>query len=116
MYLVNETEQNSVVEPEQPAKPELTEEELRRELQALLDSQLDARPDDDDSDSRHLIKNRDQLEEHDADCDAAEAEIATGRPTKGFSAIEVQAFMNNQIRKQHQQQNYGRKSGSSSQS
>lgn len=108
VYLVNETEtqQNSGTEPEQPAKPELSEEELRQELQALLDSQLDSRPDDSDSDSRHLIKNRDQLEQDDGDgeADGTEADNSAAKPTKGFSASEVQAFMNHQIRKQHQQQ------------
>lgn len=104
VYLVNDVEvhNGSSDQAEEPAKPELTEEELQRELQALLDSQLDQRAEDDDSDSKHLIKNRDQLE--DMDGDGPESELIGARPTKGFSASELQAFMNNQIRKQHQQQ------------
>lgn len=107
VYLVNESDVQAGVsgvteQNEEPAKPELSEEELRIELQALLDSQLDERPEEEDSDSRHLIKNRDQLEEdHVPDGDG---DNMTSVPTKGFSANEIQAFMNHQIKKQHQQQ------------
>lgn len=109
VYLVNESDvqagsSGGVDQAEEPAKPELTEEELRIELQALLDSQLEPRPDDEDSDSRHLIKNRDQLEsDHMPDGDA-DGENTASVPSKGFSANEIQAFMNHQIKKQHQQQ------------
>jgi hypothetical protein len=103
VYLVNEAD-NQPIEPDQSAKPELSEEELQRELQALLDSQLESRPEEQDADSRHLIKNREQLEEDDGDGDAEMAENPAPGPTKGFSSSEVQAFMNHQIRRQHNQQ------------
>ena len=102
-------------EPEKPAKPELTDEEIQQELQALLDSQLDPNAEqiDMDMDAKHLIKNRDQLEDdmNDDEDEEVNGETTDGfaatdpavKPSKGFSAAELQAFMNNQIKRHNQQ-------------
>ena len=92
-------EQDQVME--EPQQPELTEEELRKELQALLDSQLSGHTENDD-DERHLIRSRDQLEmQDDTENDTQE----TGDPpAKSFTTNEIQLFIDNQIKRQHQQQ------------
>lgn len=79
----------------EPSKPEQSEEEIKQELQTLLDSQLPPR-DESDSDSKHLMGRREQVFE-------PEEEAEPSEPSKGFTENEIQAFMNNQIRKQHQQ-------------
>lgn len=90
------TEGTEALETE-PAKPEISEEDLKKELQALLDSQIPSASSDEDDASKHLMgKNPD--EELIEDPDAHERP----EPTKGFSKSEIQAFMNNQIKKQHQ--------------
>lgn len=88
----------ATVENTDPPKPELSEEELKKELQQLLDSQLDVNMGD--SDEKHLLRSRDQMNEDTPDF---QPEVID-KPSKGFSTFEIQAFMNTQIRKQHQQQ------------
>ena len=79
-------------------QPEISEEDLRKELQELLDSQLNQEEEGMDSASRHLMGRREQVFECEDEIIREESE-----PSKGFTASEIQAFMNNQIRKQHQQ-------------
>lgn len=115
VYLVNDEShiQNQVIQeqqqsqvqsqeqPPEPPQPQLTEEELQKELQALLDSQLEHRNNEDDE-SRHLIRNREQLEaEPDDEVDYTTSAGLVDTPSKGFTANEIQTFHNNQIRRQH---------------
>ncbi|KAI1303620.1 hypothetical protein HDE_02204 [Halotydeus destructor] len=95
---------------ESEEKQELTDEELQKELQFLLDSQLEGQRNEDESEvAKHLITNREQLHEDDTDGQAEDQQDILDQtdaavPNKGFSISEIQAFMNNQIKKQHQQQ------------
>lgn len=91
---VNQEETTGEGDEEEP-KPEVSDEELKRELQELLDSQLN--PEETDSASKHLMGRREQVFETE---DEAANEYL--EPSKGFTDSEIQAFMNNQIRKQHQ--------------
>lgn len=69
---------------QQSAEPQLTEEEINEQLQKLLDSQLVDPPPEDDSQKSKTCVDDGQ------------------KPTKRFSADEMQSFLNNQLKKQNQ--------------
>ncbi|KAI1303602.1 hypothetical protein HDE_02170 [Halotydeus destructor] len=98
---------------ESEVKQELTDEELQKELQELLDSQLEGQRLDDDTEiAKHLITNHEQLHEMDSEGQLEDQSDAIDQdgsmtPNKGFTISEIQAFMNNQIRKQHYQHMLG---------
>ena len=59
------------------------QDQLKKELQELLDSQLN---NNESKEGKSSIKEESELDE----------------PTKGFTSTEIQAFINNQLRKQNQ--------------
>lgn len=95
---VNQEEGGTESGETEALKPEQSEEEIKEELQTLLDSQLPPQ-DESDSDSKHLMGRREQVFETEEE--PGQEEVP--EPSKGFTENEIQAFMNNQIRKQHQQ-------------
>ena len=87
---------SATLDETEASKPEISEEDLKKELQQLLDSQLEAG----ESEDKHLLRNRDQMNE---DASDFQPEVID-KPNRGFSSNEIQAFLNSQIKKQHKQQ------------
>lgn len=87
---------SATLDDTEASKPEISEEDLKKELQQLLDSQLEAG----DSEDKHLLRSRDQMNE---DASDFQPEVID-KPNRGFSSNEIQAYLNCQIKKQHKQQ------------